>query len=603
VIPPDPPAASLAELLRAARVAEGLSLRELAERLGLSPSSLSAAERGADVRLATLQRALNGLRGLSASLLLHGHEAPPAFDAREAWSFMRRGLGLSARRVAVEAVLEPDGALGVVTRVKGLRMAAAASTPRRLAAQAGRLVATAWIRSAPSRAVVDALLAGEEVSVREGGARHVAVLAGLAEGRPSLDYEHHELRPAGVPASWGTESAFSTAFHASPGFALSLHVAVARLVLSLRCRKGSLPQGLRACSWPVGLLGSPEEIDLAPATAALPQVEREDDALRVTIERPLPGFTQGLLWGDGMPRLERRIATASRPHASPGAAIARAREAAGLSRRELARRIGTSASTIIDVERDARDLRVSSVRGLLHALPGLRAEHLLRDPVAGATWDRELAWRTWRDLCGFETALLRLEHDLCTDGRMVSTARVVHSRTLPGRTRTLKMITRAGRGETLRGDSWTDPIAIEGAPGADEVTMRFVREGGHLVGLAHVVPAEVAAAGITTSSRSDAELPPGRPPTRYGEAILGPLARLEISLRLPASQGGRRWQARCWPACEPEDPPGRDAWPRLGDGTAGRTLEIRDGGTLVELSISLPTPGLMFALVPRASRG
>lgn len=112
--------------------------------------------------------------------------------------------------------------------------------------------------------------------------------------------------------------------------------------------------------------------------------------------RPAPGFL-----GSGVTR------TGGGPEAA-GRALRRARERADLSARALAKLVGVSPATILNIENGA-DARRTTLQALLRALPELSPTDLLLGPSDDAPPPAsEGAWRLYREACRFEArSLLR----------------------------------------------------------------------------------------------------------------------------------------------------------------------------------------------------
>jgi transcriptional regulator with XRE-family HTH domain len=82
-------------------------------------------------------------------------------------------------------------------------------------------------------------------------------------------------------------------------------------------------------------------------------------------------------------------------------AVTAARTEAGMSQRDLARLIGASNNTISGIERGA-DPHWATLAALLEALPALAADDVLPNPAGHPPPALAAAWRTHRDVLGFE---------------------------------------------------------------------------------------------------------------------------------------------------------------------------------------------------------
>src|SRR5688500_16152029 len=99
-----------------------------------------------------------------------------------------------------------------------------------------------------------------------------------------------------------------------------------------------------------------------------------------------------------------------------GRLLVEAREAAGLSRAELARRAGLSWDTVKKAE-EGRDPRLSTLQALAEALPFLGPEALLGEDASSAPLASPSAWAAMTELYGFAARSVTLRVDVGADAR------------------------------------------------------------------------------------------------------------------------------------------------------------------------------------------
>ena len=110
---------NLQAVLRGARAGRGLSQRELAERLGISPVTVARAEEGHDLRRSTLQRYLS-LDDLKADDLIRPRAVGTA-SRDEVWEHHRALLGVESGVERKSLVVEPSGDAHALYETIGLR--------------------------------------------------------------------------------------------------------------------------------------------------------------------------------------------------------------------------------------------------------------------------------------------------------------------------------------------------------------------------------------------------------------------------------------------------------------------------------------------------
>ncbi|MEM7248684.1 MAG: helix-turn-helix transcriptional regulator [Acidobacteriota bacterium] len=107
--------------LRAAREAEGLSLRALAARMDVSPTTIRKVEAGSDVRHSTLHAYLSVLPGLSAWDLFDLPDVEAHELRRLAWERQRDLFGCEVEDELKELKLGREGSSKILIRTHGLR--------------------------------------------------------------------------------------------------------------------------------------------------------------------------------------------------------------------------------------------------------------------------------------------------------------------------------------------------------------------------------------------------------------------------------------------------------------------------------------------------
>lgn len=470
----------LADALRHGRELARLSGRDLAARAGVSQAAVSRAESGRDVGHATLQRLVDAMPSLDARALL----GRPLEGGRPAsgrlWRFFERLHGLRAREVVLEARVAADGRLRTQLDIRGLtsRHAGLDDPTCRAAVMGGIMVGSP---EAASRLHPD----------RVGGRRRVHEICDervthrfelAADPRADgLDYRRTERGATRPPES---EMPFAAPLGRpfARGTSLRLTCAAERLVLRVRF-SARPPRAVRIEAWPAGL-GTDPAVPLNRWSALYPHAPRwilvdVDGIAELQVERALPHACYGLSWDDDEPvtlRAARSPARVSFRRRPPLATVLRgAREEAGLSRRELARRLGCSPSSVMALE-EGREPRASTLSTYLRELPHLSAFELLSSSTARGVATADETWEWSRDFFGME-----VEEEVRT---------CVFSRdgTVRGefRTESLTWNPTAQRDLLIRHDpallpTWSewelDSLSAAPSGGADEPRVRVVRRG------------------------------------------------------------------------------------------------------------------------------
>lgn len=288
------------ERLRAAREAEGWSLRELARRVGASPMTVSNAEAGRDALSSTLRGCLQALESLSPGLLLDGagpdREATPA----ELWSHQRSLHGLEAEEEWKELVVGEDGWADAVYRTRGLR--SLRPRPDGLVVRYGASRTQPAGRSTPPDTIEqdgpeEELDEGFRTRlVRHGGGQVVHELRFSPEAaRRGVSYTRRIARV--TRCAFGPPGAAAE----SEGHGFAAAFPMRRLRVSVRFPAGRLPAALHAHargSFVVPGLDERLADRLHPEGLAL-EVDRRARRAELVVGEPLIGVRYGLSWTVG----------------------------------------------------------------------------------------------------------------------------------------------------------------------------------------------------------------------------------------------------------------------------------------------------------------
>ena len=183
--------------LREARMRRGLSLRQAAAILDISPQTVLEAEGGSDVRSSTLRRYLERLPGLTPAKVLGLPPGRVPVATPTAWATYRDLCGYVARAVRVTVRELPTGERLRTTTITGLRSLHAPMTDPTVRKALGRLAA---VGSPKGLLKLEGWKPGATLRLREGGATHAwRIPRDLGRG---IDYTVREVVPEGTTPTW-----------------------------------------------------------------------------------------------------------------------------------------------------------------------------------------------------------------------------------------------------------------------------------------------------------------------------------------------------------------------------------------------------------------
>ena len=339
----------LPRLVRELRQQAGLSVRELARRMGVGGTTLSALELGQrQPRLSTLSLLAAHLPGATARLLLAPASQHPEPASPAAWTFAARQFGFTVDRATYTI-----GGEGSAIEMEGIRTQRAC--PSLLLAIA-RAVCVGGPEFRASLASLEQVAGHHE----DGALTHEFVVS------PSQEVLNYKCTRDAV-----SEDTFA------------VRVPVRELRLRVRCHRAAPADFMVRVYRQARGVEDSMEIGGHVHPAGIP-IKRDPDcgSLMATVSWPFIGASYALA-----PR------TATRDGERPatliaGGAVRLARVEAGMSERELARRAGLPQPTVREVERGS-DPRLSTLQGLLLALPSLSPQQVLAggDPAAFSAGD------------------------------------------------------------------------------------------------------------------------------------------------------------------------------------------------------------------------
>lgn len=279
-----------------------------------------------------------------------------------------------------------------------------------------------------------------------------------------------------------------------------------------------------------------------------------------------------------------------------GEALRAAREAAGLSQRELARATGVSQATISSAER-GRPVHLSTLQALARGLPALDAAALLGRPGAPRPASRT-QWEWMAAALGFSFDRVALRHERRRDGSQAWSAEVTGIRTQHGTPDDPAVKTRLLRAACLGPPALLAQLTF-GAGDDDSVL--------EADGVRHVFRASTSrdrhALGYSLRAAcADGEAPPpgllpacDRP---FADGIAywvqAPVRRLSLSVRLPEGRAAAVGH-HVWPAVLGlERTGGSDAWRDVHPGVPAVTALPATGGFTLE--VERPVTGACYGL-------
>lgn len=288
------------EAIRAARVSAGLSQRELAARIHVSPATIALAERGQDQRRSHLVRLIRALPALTPDALVQATAAPRELTRREAWEYWRQLLGVEADEERKTLVITPEGDAHAVCETLRLRRVRPGGQPMRVrysSVQAlGRRLPTVLkaIEEAVAAEAEDSGLKARVIARREGRLIHeIGVPARLAQVGASYS---RRLFNAGF---FDPRAEAVSGVHYDGAAIVPFHP-VRRLRLAVTLPQGRWPQQVFFGVHPRMMLDGP--IDAVDATKRLhPEglVTTRDPSTRtltLSVDWPLVGFMYDVFW-------------------------------------------------------------------------------------------------------------------------------------------------------------------------------------------------------------------------------------------------------------------------------------------------------------------
>ncbi|MEM7249673.1 MAG: hypothetical protein AAF533_30490 [Acidobacteriota bacterium] len=592
-------------LLHQARLAAGLSKRELAARMGVARGTLRAAEDGKDLRHSTLQAYHATLPALSPPVLLLPGEGrvPPASDAT--WAFQREAQGLSVRRLTKTVRHEADGSR-VELELAGVKSLGASLVDLELreslmrSACQGAPKVVAQVHARPSD------LKGRPLIVEDGDETHEFRFArdlqrsGFTYLRNGRCREQPELEEG----DWEVTNSRACA-------RLDWHVEVVHPIETLELivhLPGAVEVESIALAWPMALVDDGDE-SLVPGRlhdlhGGL-SCERRGRRLRLRVKRPLVGACYGIGCrpaAEGAD-VETRVSRED-GGTSPGPALRTAREAEGLSLRGLAARTGLNSMTVRAAEQGSDPFR-STLTACLESLPALSPWALLDDPDRPLV--RSEVWEYVRDLYGCEVASETKRVRIVADGG--SRIDIVTDGLRRLRNRGADCVVRLGMSPSILRATRASLQAVDMSERSRAPRLRIarVREAG---GDSHQlrIPADLAATGVGFTRRLEhagafvmtaeraRELTGQEGTFKEGTsfAALLPTRRLHVEVRFPPGRWPLEPACHVWPLARIPQPDDRDLTERLHP--EGLELTVEPRRRRLHLTVELPLIGFKYAL-------
>lgn len=601
VVPPE-----LGDVLRAARQRAGLSVRELAAQLGVSPSTVVDAERHRDVRLSTLRSYVSTLPGLSPQLLLGRGPGPRPVRSDAAWAYLRGVFAFTARLLRLEIDVEAAGRRVTRWTVEGVRSLGGDLRDPAIRTGIMQVVSRGSAEARRRTVAGERDLALGVVDIRDGCFRHEFRFPRLLN-RSGLTYTRIQIADEEPPPGVPPPGRLPVSAPFASGASVAVEHPVERVELVVRFPTGGLPATARACAWTDVQALAADEPDLAPFLHPEGlRVSRapRDSTLRLRLERPLTPLQYGIAWGDGPERAAEAPTPVGPSALGAAGALRAAREEAGLSRRELARRLGVSPVTITAGER-GQDLRRSHLIGLLDALPSLRPEELLPPARELPVTDRREAWEYYRLLFGIEADEERKTLVVTPRGDALAVCETLRLRRVRAADADLRV--RYGSAPASHRRWPTELREIEEAIAAEVedagLRARIVSRTESRLIHEITVPRHLAQVGVSYSRRlfTPHFFDPGaardadREPEHDGAAIVPfhPVRRLVLTVRLPAGA----WTDRTWFGVHPrmmlaEPSVEADVAERLHP--EGLTMVRCDRTRSLSLAVDYPLVGFMY---------
>ena len=556
----------LAPVLRAARERVGLSVRELAVRLGVSASTVSDAEGGRDVRHSTLVRYQHVLPGMTAHGLLGVDPPPPPRASPAAWEWIRDVFGFSVGRLRFEISISPDGVRTTLLEASGIHcIRGDVSDPDRRRALAHLVFRGSQV--ARLALAASGLDGGEaRVELRDACFRHELRFPRHAT-RSGFSYSRRQAAGEPAPPDLPDPGRLALSAPYEEGASFPIELPIERLRLAVRFPAGALPGASRACAWTDARSLAADETDLVPFLhpGGLP-VRREPrgSMLALDVERPVFGLQYGIGWSEDIAALPPVPAPDPARAKGPelGVVLSAARDRAGLSQRAVARALGISPVSVAGAER-GQDVRRSVLQGWLRLLPELSPDDVLPPTSASGPMSRRDAWEHQRALLGVEGDEERKTLVITADGDAHAVCESLRLRRVRPSEADLRI--RYGSAQATGRRLPTVLKAIEQAVAAEAedagLKARVVaRRQGRLI---HeiVVPRHLAQVGASYTRRlydarffdpeaeAEADDDEGEERPQDGAAIVPfhPVRRLTLTVRFPVGL----WPERVWFAAHP----------------------------------------------------
>jgi transcriptional regulator with XRE-family HTH domain len=291
------------EELQRARRLEGLSLRALAERMGVSAMTVKGAEDGRDLRAGTLEKAVAALPALSPWALL-GELDPAVVPQRaRAWSYWRDLYGCEVEEELKRVEVASSGNSRILLETTGLR--------RLRHPERDLVVRLGLARSVlqPTRASLDevdstgeqdeALLRIRRITEPGGEPQHQLVVPaesaarGVSFVRRLVHDGVYTMTDEAARERTGAEGPFRE------GTTFGATVPARRLRLIVHFPRGYWPSDFRVHAWALTDVPSSEAAGLAarlhPEGLAF-ETDRRRRTVSLEVEHALPGFKYALGW-------------------------------------------------------------------------------------------------------------------------------------------------------------------------------------------------------------------------------------------------------------------------------------------------------------------
>jgi transcriptional regulator with XRE-family HTH domain len=505
---------------------------------------------------------LRALPFLSPRAVLSGDATAPALASADVWAFHARLYGFVVTTLSHVIEVQADGSRKRRIEARGVKwLSGDLRDPLRRA----DLMRAVFVGSGPALRHLRA-----EPSDLEGGVRRVETEDAVHEyrfprrARGGFDYTCLPRAEVSDREAAHQSEPIAEAMNA-PAVAIDVTVPVMNLEMCV--------QLARECPLPAVAFFIAPEMAVPPLGAVtLARAMRPGgiaatwDASRrrltARVEKPIMNLRHGMAWidaGESLPRgftapgrdarsrwrVGGQGGVATRP--TLASQVRRAREQARITSRELARRMGVSAATVIAME-SGGDPRASTLRRLLAALPDLWAEDLFAG-LGRERWRRDLSpreiWLHDRNAWGVEAAEATRTLTLSAAGdgsEVIGTSRLrrLHAAATD-------LVVKDGISRSAHGRIGPVYLEQDKAPADPELRVRWMHVLGDAPEFNLFVPASLAATGVSFS-RSDRKELAYKMRQEHADRSIGPayecfvpLRRLVIVVRFPRGY----WPQRC----------------------------------------------------------